>query len=987
MDVLVLLIYVLAALPAVRALSRRGRGDEAGVGGAVRLSIALVLGLFLFQSAMSLYVDALWFRELGAEQRFWTEFYARGGLTIGGIVLSFALLWFNAFLARGRRTTPDIAAPPRPQTPRGSGRPGEPEIIDIASGRLAAAPGAAQVAHLLDRMRLIILIVFAWGLGSGLGSAWWTFLTALRQQPFGVLDPQFHRDVAFYVFTLPAWGVLLDWGIGVVFACIVTTAVLYVLPAAIAGVTQGTWIDHLRRGGRHLSVLLGLLMMLWANSAWLLRYELVYSKRGPLVGVSAVDAHLGATLLAIFAATLMLCGLAVAIIGPRGGRRFGVLIAGIIIASGALELGIIPSAYDAIAIRPEQLRAELPFIKRHLEMTRQAFGLDSTRVHVRDFPEPRELTSAQVSADRTTIANLRLADWRPLQHTFNQLQTLRTYYRFADIDLDRYATADASRMVMISLREIDHTRVPQAVGSEGWDINRWFIYTHGYGACISSVNAFTAEGIPDLLVRDLPPVSSVPELTITRPEVYFGELTTHPVMVHAHGQQEFDYPRGDENIFTTYQGNAGITLGSVFSVRRLAFALRYHSLKFFLSSYIGADTRILYDRDVDTRLRKLAPFLRPDHDPYAIVRHDGSLTIARDFYTTSENYPYAARVEGINYIRNSVKATMDCYNGTVHFYVTDESDPLVRTYRAIFPDMFTSGAQAPADIRAHYRYPEDMLALQANVYGSFHVKDPVTFYNHEDVWEGSTEITDSGAPGTKVPVIPYYMLMRLPGEAKAEYLQMIPLTPRDKDNMIAWVAGLCDGDRYGTMLAYHLPKGTIAYGPRQIEARIDQDANISKDLTLWNQQGSSVLRGNLLAVPVDASFLYVEPLYIQSTGSKIPELKRVIVATQKDIGYGNSLEEALTDLFGPQVGALAPVVQGDSTHAAAAAPVTGKPQTAAQRLQQATRVGADPAMIHSAAEHLRRYQQLMGAGKASEAGAELDALSRDLRELERASGR
>lgn len=981
MDVLILLAYVMAALPALRALSRRGRGEPANVGSALRLSIAFLLVLILGQGALSVYVDLLWFRELGAARRYWTELSARSALTLGGMLLSFGLLWLNATLARGRKSSGAAGSRPR-AAGKGPGRPGEAEIFDISSGRAQTIPGGPQVAQLLERARIGVLVLLAVALGSALGSNWWTFLTVLHQQPFGSVDPQFHRDISFYVFTLPAWNALVEWWVGVAMACIGTTAVLYVLPAALAGLSQGTWLDQLRRGARHLSVLAGFLLALWGAGAWITRYELVYSRRGPLVGVSAVDATLGVTLLGILALTLLLAGAAVAIIGPRGGRRFAAGIFVVVLGSAVLEVGVIPSIYEAVAIRPEQLRAELPYIRRHLEMTRQAFGLDSAHVQVHDFPEPRNPTSAQVLADKSTIANLRLADWRPLQHTFNQLQTLRTYYRFSDIDLDRYTVGGEQQMVMISLRELDHTKVPQAQGSGGWDINRWFIYTHGYGACISSVNAFTAEGIPELRVRDLPPVSSVPELKITRPEIYFGELTTHPVMVKAHGQQEFDYPRGDENVFATYQGKAGIPLGGVLSMRRLAFALRYHSFKFFLSSYIAADTRILFDRDIDTRLGKLAPFLTPDHDPYAIIRADGSLTMMRDFYTTTDRFPYAARMSGVNYMRNSVKATVDCYDGSVRFYVEDETDPLVRTYRDIYPDLFSPKAQVPPDVRTHYRYPEDMLSIQADVYGAFHVRDPVTFYNHEDVWQGSTEVTEGGATGTTVPVLPYYMLMRLPGQASPEYLQMMPLTPRGKDNMIAWVAGLCDQARYGTIVAYHLPKGTISYGPRQIEARIDQDATISKDLTLWNQQGSQVLRGNLLTVPIEGSFLYVEPLYIQSTGGKIPELKRVIVATQKDIGYGNSLEEALTDLFGPTVGALAPSAAGDM---AQAAPVP-EPVAGEGRIRQAARSGASPALVHSAAEHLRRYQQLMGAGKAGEAGLELDGLSRDLRDLERSSG-
>ena len=989
MDFLALVVIALAALPGLIAIRRRS-GAHRGLPMGARISLALVLLLLLARGALDVYVDALWFREMGAIHRFWTEFNARAGTFAIGTIAAFALLWVNAWLARrdgGSR--PHLAAVSQRHTP-GPGRTSPFTIggIDVTVGPPSLVEGSSGVM-LLDRVRGLVLLIASLVLGVGFGANWWKFLLFLHRQPFGRLDPQFHRDIGFYVFTLPAVNALVGWLTGLVIACIVITAALYVLPAALAGLGAGGWAAPLRRGARHLGVLIGVLFWLGAVSTWVMRYELVYSHRGPLIGVSAVNARLGATLLLVYMGILIVLGLGAAALGSRFRRRTLAGLVGLWIGSAVLLLVVIPAAYETLAVKPEQLRAELPFIKYHLELTREAFGLDSTHVDVIDLPDSRELTATAVQAESSTVANLRLADWRPLLHTYNQLQTLRTYYRFADVDVDRYTFGGHPHAVMLSLRELDTSKVPERSATGGWDINRWFIYTHGYGLCMNSVNSFTAEGIPQLLIRDLPPVSSVPELTVKRPAIYFGELTKQPVLVHARGQQEFDYPRGDDNIFTTYSGSAGVRLGGLLSIRRLAFALRYHNINFFLSSYIGPETRILFFRDQEERLERLAPFLTRDRDPYPVLGRDGSLSLIRDLYTTADRYPYAATVDGVSYIRNSVKSVLDCYNGSVKLYVVDEADPLIRTYRAIYPDLFSPGTTVPDDIRAHFRYPEDLIALQASIYGTFHVKDPVTFYNHEDVWETSTQAPEGQAQGTTVAVLPYYLLMRLPGQPRAEFLQMMPLMPREKDNMIAWVAGLADPGRYGKLIAFHLPKGTIAYGPRQIEARIDQNPTISRDLSLWNQQGSQVLRGNLLTVPMGGSFLYVEPLYLQATGGKIPELKRVIVATQSDVGYGSTFEDALGDLFGPSVARLAPPsmippLAAAASVASGASPDASSPAVAGPSIvgERASSAG-QAALIRSAGEHLRRYQLLMGQGHAAEAGAELDALRRDLEALER----
>jgi hypothetical protein len=975
MDLLVLIVFVLAAMPAIRAMVRRSHGETGGWRAGLGLSGALILLLILARWMLSIYADVLWFREMGAASRYWTELRAHWASFFLGTVVAFAILWINSLLVRsagGPSGHAGAAGDDRKTDGLG--------FRDLGNGQWALADGSTQVLRAIGRLRLPVLLVVSVFFGAAFASYWWTFLLWLHRQPFHRVDPQFGLDVGFYVFTIPAWSALVSWLTGLFVIALLATAAWYVHSSALARLAIGSWIAPIQRGARHLSVLAGVLFLLGAGRVWISRYELVYSRTGPLVGASAADVRVGAALLSIYALTLVVLGVAVVLLANRFRPRLALGFLVVWLGSAALELGIIPAAYEALAVKPEQLRAELPYIRRHLEATRQAFGLDSTHVQVTSLPDGVELTAAAMLKEGRTVGNLRLADWRPLLHTYNQLQTLRTYYRFADVDVDRYTVHGQESAVMLSLRELDRSKVP-ASGSGGWDINRWFIYTHGYGLCMNSINSFSAEGIPDLLIRDLPPVSLVPELKVTRPEIYFGELTTDPVMVGARGQQEFDYPSGDDNIFTSYGGRAGIPLGNLLSARRLAFALRFHMAKFFLSSYIGPQTRILLDRDINTRLGRLAPFLAPDQDPYVVLRDDGSLTLVRDCYTTLDRYPYGAVYNGVAYIRNSVKATLDCYNGTVRFHVVDETDPLIRAYRAIYPDLFTPGTSVPEDIRRHFRYPQDLISLQASVYGSFHVRDAVTFYNHEDVWEASTEVLEGAPTGTTVPVLPYYVLMRLPGQPEQEFLQMLPLTPRDKDNMIAWIAGRSDGENYGQLAAYHLPKGTIAYGPRQIEARVDQDPMISKDLSLWNQQGSQVLRGNLLTVPIGGAFLYVEPLYIQATGGKIPELKRVIVATQKDVGYGSSLAEALNDLFGPDVAALAPAVEGRVADRASAGNAPGTAGSADRPS------GPMTASVQSAADHLRRYQTLMGEGRAAEAGAEFDLLARDLEALSRGGER
>jgi uncharacterized membrane protein (UPF0182 family) len=542
-------------------------------------------------------------------------------------------------------------------------------------------------------------------------------------------------------------------------------------------------------------------------------------------------------------------------------------------------------------VRPNELTAETPYIARAIAATRAGFGID--RVREREFPAT-PLDPGAVARQQATIDNVRLWDYRPMLRTLGQIQTLRPYYTFADVDVDRYTIAGRQRQVMLAARELSVARLPEAART--W-VNEHLVYTHGYGLVMTPVNRFTGEGMPEFFIKDIPPVTSVP-LRLDRPEIYFGELTTGYVVVNT-AVPELDYPRGDDNVYAHYQGRGGIRLSAL---ARLAMAYRFGDVRLALSRDIGPQSRLLFRRQIVARARQIAPFLRYDRDPYLVLA-DGRLVWILDAYTATDRYPYATRYGDVNYIRNSVKVVIDAYEGHVTFYLMAPEDPLARTFARVFPTLFRPVAEMPPAIAAHLRYPVDLFELQAQVFATFHMRDPQVFYNREDAWQIPSEVFGNET----VRVEPYYVTMRLAEASAPEFVLILPFAPAGRDNMIAWMAARNDPPHYGELIVYRFPKARIVFGPMQIEARINQDATIAQQLTLWNQQGSQVIRGNLLVIPIEDGLLYVEPLFLQAERSQLPELKRVIVASGAAVVMAPTLEAALAGLLGgPRPPAHAP---------------------------------------------------------------------------------
>jgi uncharacterized membrane protein (UPF0182 family) len=595
-------------------------------------------------------------------------------------------------------------------------------------------------------------------------------------------------------------------------------------------------------------------------------------------------------------------------------------------------------------------------------MTRQAWGLD--KFTQREFPAETTVGASDPANNQQTLQNIRLWDWQALQDTLRQIQEIRTYYDFPDIDIDRYVIDGKLRQVMLATRELNVDKLP--VSSRNW-INEKLIYTHGYGITMNPVNGFTTEGLPTLFLSNMPVQSTVPDLRVTRPEIYFGELTDTDVYVKTR-QQEFDYPQGQSNNLTSYQGNGGILLGGF--LRRVLIALDRGDVgKLPFSDDINSQSRLLMRRNVRERVSTLAPFLTFDQDPYMVVGEDGRLSWVMDGFTTSDQYPYATHYrlgdDDVNYLRNSVKAVMDAYDGSTTFYVFDDHDPIIAAWRAIFPTLFRDASAMPSDLRKHMRYPELLLRMQGEVYGLYHMTNPQVFYNREDLWTVASEVgmSEGGGQAT-LPMQPNYVLMKLPDEDAMEFVLILPFTPANRNNLIGWIGGRSDGPHYGSAVVYNFPKNKLVDGPLQIEARIDQNAQLSGQLTLWNQQGSHVRRGTLLVIPTGKALLYAEPIYLQAERSPMPELRLVVLALQDRLVYGATYEAALAALYGGGGSSLSP----------------GEPQHAAP--QPNAKAGAEQSpTIAEAARDLSDYQRLTAEGRLAEAGQKLEDLKRALDRL------
>lgn len=815
--------------------------------------------------------------------------------------------------------------------------------------------GAVSLANLRlisERPRylswIVVLVSIFFGLAVQFG--WERVLLALNAQTFAVNDPLFGMDLGFYVFTLP-----LLWALwyAIFFAILINLAITagaYLFLQAdqlIFGPEERDYAEIAKsipgRALAHLSALLGIMAILFSFRYLLDRYELLYSATGIVYGAGYADVYARLPFLYIYAGAAFLAALLLFAFaaGKRSHQLF--LIIGVIVVATA-GLGVIyPAVVQQYSVAPNEIVMESPFIATNINYTLLAYGLD--RADERPFSVDYNLTGEDLLANSGTVENIRLWDWRPLLSTYKQLQEIRLYYEFFDVDVDRYTIDGEKRQVMLSARELSSEDLPDQ--AKTWQ-NIHLFYTHGYGICMSPANVVTPEGLPEFYVKNLPPESDLGEMV--RPEIYYGEGRKDYVIVNT-GLEEFDYPLGDENVYATYNGTGGIELDPLM---RLLMTYRLASLKILLSDDVTADSRVMIYRNVIERANTLAPFLAYDQDPY-IVFADGGLYWIVDAYTLTDRYPYSEPSGGFNYIRNSVKVVIDAYNGTVRYYVVEE-EPLVRAYESIFPDLFLPLDSMPKELQAHLRYPVDLFKVQAGIYRNYHMNDPQVFYNREDAWDIPTEVYQ----GNRQTVEPYYVIMKTPGSERGEEFMLIqPFTPRSKNNMIAWMCAKSDQPDYGDLVVFKFPKDQLIYGPMQIEARIDQDTDISEQLTLWSQKGSSVIRGNLLVIPIEKSLLYVEPLYLRAENSELPELKRVIVAYDGKVAMEETIEEALAMVF---------------EFAPEAAPRTA---AAGERedLSTAELIGEAGTLYRSAQEELR-------AGNWSGYGEEIDRLGEVIRDLE-----
>ncbi|HWJ20649.1 MAG TPA: UPF0182 family protein, partial [Geobacterales bacterium] len=713
------------------------------------------------------------------------------------------------------------------------------------------------------------------------------------------------------------------------------------------------------------------LLLILAMRVYLGRFERLFDDHTIFGGVTYTDAHVTLTGMLVVCVALVLGAVITAVNAVRVPRGRWLVAAILPAAVCYVAVQVIGWYVSSFIVKPNELVREKPYIVYNTDLTRQAYGLN--RISQREFPAETTVEAADAANNQATLQNIRLWDWHALQDTLRQIQEIRTYYDFPDIDIDRYEIDGTTREVMLATRELSVDKLPES--SRNW-INEKLIYTHGYGITMNPVNGFTPEGLPTLVLSNMPVQSTVRSLSVTRPEVYFGEMTNTDVYVKTQ-QKEFNYPQGQTNNLTSYEGNGGILLGGF--LRRMIIALDQNDLaKLPFSDDVNKNSRLLMRRNIRDRVSALAPFLTYDPDAYIVLGEDGRLSWIMDAFTISDSYPYSTHYpldnNSINYMRNSVKVVIDAYDGTTTFYVFDTDDPIIAAYRRIFPTLFKDASTMPAGLRKHVRYPEMLLKLQAEVYGLYHMTDPEAFYNREDLWTVATEVgLGEGGQQTTQAMQPNFVLMKLPGETGEEFVEILPFTPANRNNLIGWIAGRSDGAQYGTSVVYNFPKTKLVDGPLQIEARIDQNAQLSGQLTLWNQQGSHVRRGALLVIPIGRALLYAEPIYLQAERSPMPELRLVVLALQDRLAYGPTFESALASLFGGAVSSLT----APSTSAAAVPAEPARGATASTALPAADL----NALIAEAAKDLADYQRLTAEGKLGEAGQKLEELKRVLDKL------
>ena len=884
---------------------RSGRRRWLGV-----VLVVVVLLLLSLRGVATFWTDYLWFDSIGFSSVWTTLILSRVVLVLIATVVAFLLMFLNLVLA-------DRLAP---RTPMPAGSPDE-ELVERFQG---------WVSLRLMKFRLGVAGFFGLLIGLGAGSWWEDWLLFRNHQAFGITDPVFGKDVGFYVFDVPFYRDLFGWAFQFF---VIATLVVAALHYLNGGIQVQARRQRVASGVKvHLSVLLAVLALLKAGGYWLDRYDLLFSSRGAVVGATYTDVHAQLPALNLLIGISAVAAVLLLVNIRMKGWTLPAAAVGLWLVTSITLGGIWPAAIQRFSVQPDEINKELPFVQRNIEFTRLAYGLDG--VEVRDFAAAEDLTASDVAVTGPTISNVRLWDPKLLLTTYRQLQELRPFYQFLDVDVDRYVVGGVLNQVMLAGRELDDSNLPDS----GW-VNKHLVFTHGFGSVVSPANTVTPEGLPDFLVKDITPADGVPgTLQIQQPRIYFGEaLEPGSYVIVGTKEKEVDFPveSGSETVaFNSYDGAGGIEVGSI--LRRAAFALRFADVNTLISGQITSDSKVLMVRNLRDILTKAAPFLYSDADPYLVVL-DGKLVWLQDMYTVTDRFPYSTpasddgatslgrpatgRLTGLsglpsdfNYIRNSVKATVDAYDGTVHFYVVDETDPLIRSYRDIFPSLFSTFEEMPTELKNHLRYPEDLFRVQSDLYTRYHVTDPRVFFNNGDPWEIARDPSTTPADALRFdfgadnrPMVPYYLLMELPGETELSYLALQPFTAATKPNMVSFLVAKSDAATYGDLIDFELPRDSFVDGPGQIGARINQDPDISSEFTLLGQQGSEIVQGNMLVVPIHESILYVQPIYIsaKSGGSDVaalPEFKRVIVVYGNRIEMRSTLALALSAVFGADTG-------------------------------------------------------------------------------------
>ncbi|MCP3682485.1 MAG: UPF0182 family protein [bacterium] len=838
------------------------------------VGIFIILAIFIFLSQMAIiYTDYAWFDAIGFSQIFLISLKSKIFLFLAAAAAFFVFAGLNLFLA---------------------------------------SKLTKEKSFISAKFRLTILIVLSLIIGLGISSQWFTVQQYLNQVPFDVVDPIFAKDVSFYIFTLPFYTAVWSFAVSCV-ALTLILVILFYLQTAISSIKStfkqpqdpmqpkptfepGKLFSVLKRKATtHISILISLFFVLLAVKHYLARFSIMYSEKGIVVGAGYTDVVIYLPIVKILMVLALVIAVLFLVLIPFFSKRPGTkklhimaYIVAIYVLVAVLGTTAIPGLVQSFKVSPNEMNLEKEYIENNIRFTKLAYNLDD--VEEKDFDVESSITPDLLDEYSETIDNVRILDWRPLTQTYKQTQEIRLYYDLSGIDIDRYNIDGKYTEVMLAPRELDQNQITQ--NAKTW-MNLHMVYTHGYGIVMSPVNSVTKEGLPEFLIKDIPPTYTVDEeaIKISNPQVYYGEQHVEFVLTNTN-TEEFDYPKGSTNEYTKYAGKGGVKLDSF--IKKVMMAFRFKDIKILLSSDLTPESKIMFKRNIKERISTITPFVALDNDPYLVI-NDGELFWIQDAYTFTGNYPYSDKRGQINYIRNSVKIVVGAFDGDVTYYMMDDSDPLINTYAKIFPDQFRSYDDMPDGLKEHIRYPEDLFKIQADIFNTYHMNDATVFYNKEDAWQVPYEIY---GVGQQEPVDPYYVIMKLPGETEEEFVLMSAFTPIKKDNMISWMAARSDGENYGKLILYKFPKDKLVYGPLQVEAKFDQDSEISQQLTLWSQQGSQVTRGNLLVIPIKNSILYIEPLYIQAEQGQLPELKRVLVSDGERVVMEENLGIALKALFG-----------------------------------------------------------------------------------------